>query len=60
MHACVVQGLSYRGIVNMTANGFTCQAWLSTTPNFHTRIPTAFPQAGLSENYCRCELHYEC
>lgn len=48
-----VQGASYRGMVNTTTNGYTCQRWDVTTPNFHTRIPSAYPDAGLVDNYCR-------
>lgn len=48
-----VQGASYRGTVNTSINGYTCQAWDSLTPNFHTRRPSAFPSSGLVSNYCR-------
>jgi hypothetical protein len=48
-----MQGASYRGTQNTTKNGYTCQRWDVTTPNFHTRIPSAFPTAGLVNNYCR-------
>ena len=47
------QGRSYRGTKNTTRSGFTCQRWDATEPIFHSRIPTAFPQAGLTDNFCR-------
>ncbi|XP_019616170.1 PREDICTED: deleted in malignant brain tumors 1 protein-like isoform X2 [Branchiostoma belcheri] len=46
-------GADYRGRVNVTENGYTCQRWDSQTPHFHVYSPDRFPQYGLEENYCR-------
>lgn len=48
-----MQGHSYRGTQNTTISGYTCQRWDTTEPVFHSRIPSAFPNAGLVDNYCR-------
>lgn len=48
-----MQGHSYRGTRNTTLNGHACQRWDTTEPNFHSRIPSAFPAAGLVDNFCR-------
>ncbi|XP_078684409.1 apolipoprotein(a)-like isoform X2 [Branchiostoma floridae x Branchiostoma belcheri] len=46
-------GASYRGTVNITSSGRACQRWDSQTPHPHTRTPTAYPSAGLDQNFCR-------
>ncbi|XP_002741868.2 apolipoprotein(a)-like [Saccoglossus kowalevskii] len=44
----------YRGTVNTTIHGKTCQKWSDQTPHSHTRTPANFPGAGLgNHNYCR-------
>ncbi|XP_077862158.1 putative apolipoprotein(a)-like protein 2 [Saccoglossus kowalevskii] len=44
----------YRGIVNTTISGETCQKWTVQTPHPHTRTPSNFPDTGLgNHNYCR-------
>lgn len=53
IHAPLLQGHSYRGTRSMTRSGYTCQRWDATEPVFHNRIPSAFPDAGLVDNYCR-------
>ncbi|CAB9499427.1 Apolipoprotein(a) (Fragment) [Seminavis robusta] len=41
----------YRGTINVTASGRTCQRWDSQAPHAHGKTPTQFPE--LEENYCR-------
>ena len=43
----------YRGTINITASGKTCQAWSSQSPHTHSRTPAAYPDSGLNENFCR-------
>ena len=43
----------YRGNINTTASGKTCQRWDSQTPHSHTRTPEKYPKSGLEENFCR-------
>lgn len=43
----------YRGTINKTKSGKTCQAWSSQSPQTHTRTPQNYPDAGLESNYCR-------
>ncbi|KAI8502563.1 hypothetical protein Bbelb_192650, partial [Branchiostoma belcheri] len=45
-------GSTYRGTVNITQSGLTCQRWDSQSPHVHNAI-TTYPLAGLNENYCR-------
>ncbi|KAM9754817.1 hepatocyte growth factor isoform 1-T1 [Menidia menidia] len=47
------RGEGYRGTVDMTKAGLTCQRWDSQYPHNHTFIPEAYPCKDLSENYCR-------
>eukprot|EP00058_Branchiostoma_floridae_P024818 XP_002610308.1 hypothetical protein BRAFLDRAFT_84055 [Branchiostoma floridae] len=35
------------------AGGHTCQAWSSQTPHSHSYTPEKYPNAGLTNNYCR-------
>ncbi|XP_066266533.1 scavenger receptor cysteine-rich type 1 protein M130-like [Branchiostoma lanceolatum] len=46
-------GSDYRGRVNVTENGYTCQRWDVQVPHYHVYSPDRFPQYGLEENYCR-------
>ncbi|XP_078612623.1 uncharacterized protein LOC144882595 [Branchiostoma floridae x Branchiostoma japonicum] len=46
-------GRDYRGRVNVTENGYTCQRWDVQVPHYHVYSPDRFPQYGLEENYCR-------
>ncbi|XP_078688578.1 polycystin family receptor for egg jelly-like isoform X2 [Branchiostoma floridae x Branchiostoma belcheri] len=45
-------GSTYRGSVNTTQSGLTCQRWDSQSPHAHNTTVT-YPLAGLHENYCR-------
>ncbi|KAM6936841.1 hepatocyte growth factor [Xenentodon cancila] len=47
------RGENYRGTVDMTRAGLTCQRWDSQHPHNHTFIPQAYPCKDLRENYCR-------
>ena len=43
----------YRGSLNVTKSGLSCQRWDSNRPHSHTRKFKNYPNAGLEENYCR-------
>ena len=43
----------YRGTINTTDAGFTCQYWASQFPHSHPWHPEDYPAAGLDENYCK-------
>ncbi|XP_029993420.1 hepatocyte growth factor [Sphaeramia orbicularis] len=47
------RGEGYRGTVDVTPTGLTCQRWDSQFPHNHTFIPQAYPCKDLRENYCR-------
>nr|XP_055041453.1 plasminogen-like [Misgurnus anguillicaudatus] len=46
-------GEDYRGKINITLSGDTCQRWDSQTPHTHGYTPSAFPGKFLEDNYCR-------
>jgi hypothetical protein len=46
-------GSDYRGKVNTTAWGNTCQRWSAQTPHAHEFEPDRYPNDGLVANYCR-------
>ena len=43
----------YRGTLNVTASGKSCQAWDVQFPHTHSRTATNYPTAGLESNFCR-------
>ncbi|CAL8318428.1 unnamed protein product [Lota lota] len=43
----------YRGTVNMTPKGVTCQRWDSQFPHNHSYLPQNYKCRDLRENYCR-------
>ena len=43
----------YRGKINKTTSGRTCQRWDVQSPHKHSRTPENYPNSGLEENYCR-------
>ncbi len=44
----------YRGTINVTRHGFTCQRWDSQLPHEHEHTPENYPNDGLAgNNYCR-------
>ncbi|CAB1431083.1 unnamed protein product [Pleuronectes platessa] len=47
------RGRGYKGTVDMTPTGLTCQRWDSQHPHNHTFFPQAYPCKDLRENYCR-------
>ncbi|XP_078582919.1 uncharacterized protein LOC144865803 [Branchiostoma floridae x Branchiostoma japonicum] len=46
-------GHYYRGTVNVTRSGKTCQAWTDQSPHAHTRTTHNYPHDDLVGNYCR-------
>ncbi|KAI8521466.1 hypothetical protein Bbelb_012200 [Branchiostoma belcheri] len=40
-------------VQNMDAGGLTCQEWSSQTPHVHTYTADNYPDANLTNNYCR-------
>lgn len=49
----LIQGVDYRGQINFTVTGKTCQRWDSQKPHGHTRTQKIYPLSGLIDNYCR-------
>ncbi|XP_047245164.1 hepatocyte growth factor a isoform X2 [Girardinichthys multiradiatus] len=46
-------GKNYRGTMNITPEGVTCQRWDSQFPHNHSFLPINFKCKDLRENYCR-------
>uniref|UniRef100_A0A8C5JCC4 Kringle domain-containing protein n=1 Tax=Junco hyemalis TaxID=40217 RepID=A0A8C5JCC4_JUNHY len=46
-------GVTYRGTASFTRSGKKCQAWSSMSPHRHNKTAKNYPNAGLSQNYCR-------
>ena len=48
------KGKDYRGTLNKTKSGYTCQNWTSQSPHKHGNTPQKKPNSGLgNHNYCR-------
>ncbi|XP_068163054.1 hepatocyte growth factor-like [Antennarius striatus] len=47
------KGTDYRGTMNVTPEGVTCQRWDSQFPHNHSFLPRNFKCKDLRENYCR-------
>uniref|UniRef100_A0A672IWE3 Hepatocyte growth factor-like n=1 Tax=Salarias fasciatus TaxID=181472 RepID=A0A672IWE3_SALFA len=47
------KGADYKGTMNVTPEGVTCQRWDSQFPHNHTFLPQNFQCKDLRENYCR-------
>ncbi|KAK2859015.1 hypothetical protein Q5P01_003635 [Channa striata] len=47
------KGTNYRGTMNVTPEGVTCQRWDSQFPHNHSFVPQNFKCKDLRENYCR-------
>ncbi|KAG8005603.1 Hepatocyte growth factor [Nibea albiflora] len=47
------KGTDYRGTMNVTPEGVTCQRWDSQFPHNHSFLPQNFKCKDLRENYCR-------
>ncbi|XP_061570525.1 hepatocyte growth factor a [Cololabis saira] len=47
------EGTGYRGTMNVTPEGVTCQRWDSQYPHNHSFLPHNFKCKDLRENYCR-------
>ncbi len=43
----------YRGSIDTTESGLTCQRWRDQTPHTHPYVPEDYPDEGLLRNYCR-------
>ncbi|XP_019628305.1 PREDICTED: uncharacterized protein LOC109472881 isoform X1 [Branchiostoma belcheri] len=46
------EGTSYRGTIQHTKSGLTCQRWDTSFPHEHEYLEK-YPNSGLDENYCR-------
>ena len=47
-------GRDYRGVVDTTITGKSCQQWTDQTPQEHNRTEARYPGTGLGEhNFCR-------
>ncbi|XP_078666203.1 uncharacterized protein LOC144908469 isoform X3 [Branchiostoma floridae x Branchiostoma belcheri] len=46
------EGTSYRGTIQHTKSGLTCQRWDTSFPHKHEYLEK-YPNSGLDENYCR-------
>lgn len=51
--SCEGDQSDYRGAINKTISGKTCQRWDSQSPHRHSLTPDVNPDWGLEENYCR-------
>ena len=54
LHVHKHNGAYYRGTLNKTTQGYTCQNWTSQSPHRHARTDRNFPNRGIgNHNYCR-------
>ena len=54
LHVHKHNGAYYRGTLNKTTQGYTCQNWTSQSPHNHSRTDRNFPNRGIgNHNYCR-------
>lgn len=49
----LLSGQNFRGLLNTTVSGRTCERWDLQTPHAHSYTPATYPRAGLDGNYCR-------
>jgi hypothetical protein len=51
---CTVNGVDYRGPLNTTVSGYTCQPWADVYPVSHEFTPERYPNMGLDGGHNAC------